>query len=91
MLILCYVDDCFCVSKSKKKILNLIKDLKENEKRKHVFDLDLEEDMAGFLGIPIEKTKDGKTKLLQTGLIDCILKVLNLEEANGKDTPAASK
>jgi hypothetical protein len=54
-----------------------------------LFELDLEEDVAGFLGVDITPDELTNTiELKQTGLIRRVLKVLNLEECNGAKTPA---
>jgi hypothetical protein len=47
--------------------------------------------VAGFLGILIEKQKDGSIELKQTGLIDRILKVMGLEDSCTKPTPTEAK
>ena len=46
--------------------------------------------MAGFLGVLINRSKDGKLEMLQLGLINRILSVLGLEGGNPKSTPAES-
>lgn len=57
------------------------------------FKLNVEEDYAGFLGIDIVKKDDGTIELLQTGLIDRILAVLDLdgERVATKATPALTE
>jgi hypothetical protein len=50
--------------------------------------LNIEDNVAGFLGILMSKQQDGPIELLQTGLIDRILKVMGLEELHKKSTPS---
>ena len=51
-------------------------------------ELEEENDVAGFLGVHINKKEDGSIELLQTGLIERIIRALNLEDRPGKSTPA---
>ena len=55
---------------------------------KNEFLLEKESDMAGFLGINIDRGIEGKVILTQTGLIDRILSVTNIKEFNHKYTSA---
>ena len=41
--------------------------------------LEQEDDVAGFLGVKMAKTDNGKIKLTQTGLIDCVIEALGLD------------
>ena len=41
--------------------------------------MNVEDDYAGFLGIDIKRQGDGTIELVQTGLIDRILKALSLD------------
>ena len=52
--------------------------------------LEQEDDAAGFLGVCLTKTKGGHIKMKQTGLIDCIIKTLGLDNhlSTSKWTPA---
>ena len=59
-----------------------------NKKREDRLELNIEDDVAGFLGIKMRKHDDGSIELLQTGLVDHILWVMGLEEAAAKTTPA---
>jgi hypothetical protein len=52
------------------------------------FDLTQEDDAAGFLGIDLKKLEDGSIQLRQDGLVDRVLAVLQLSEANSVGTPA---
>ena len=52
-------------------------------------EIEPEQDMAGFLGVLIDKNNEkGTYTLTQTGLIERIVTNLNLEGANHKQTPA---
>jgi hypothetical protein len=51
-------------------------------------ELEVEEDVAGFLGVHIDRRKDGSIHLTQTGLIDRLLKALNIGDLPAKRTPA---
>jgi hypothetical protein len=79
-----YVDDCIFAGKSMQAIDGEITTLKKT------FDLDKEDDMAGFLGVSIETDKHGAKTLTQTGLIDRILLLTNLADSTGKDAPATN-
>jgi hypothetical protein len=85
VICLCYVDDCLFFSRSVDKIDKVIKDLKRS------FSLSEENSVAGFLGILIEKQSDGSIELKQTGLIDRILRVMDLDRSLDKHTPALPK
>jgi hypothetical protein len=67
----------------------VIKSLQRPEPTK--FDLTIEDDVAGFLGILMHKREDGSIELQQTGLIDRILKVMGLTDARERSTPADVK
>ena len=60
---LTYVDDCLFFAKSADVINNLIEDL-----RKQGATLNLEDDVAGFLGVDIARKDDGTIEMTQTGL-----------------------
>ena len=80
---LVYVDDCLFFGRDRSVLDKAIADLKDAE-----MDLNIEDDVAGFLGVLLRKNEDGTVTLTQTGLIDRILAVLSLEAANGTQTPA---
>ena len=80
---LVYVDDCLFFGRSRNVLDKAIADLKDAE-----MDLNIEDDVAGFLGVLLHKNEDGTVTLTQTGLIDRILSVLGLVSANGTKTPA---
>ena len=80
---LVYVDDCLFFGRDKSMLNKAIDDLKDAE-----MDLNIEDDVAGFLGVLVRKNEDGSVSLTQTGLIDRVLTVLGLTSANGTQTPA---
>jgi histone deacetylase 1/2 len=56
------------------------------------FDLNIEDDVAGFLGILMNRSSDGsQIELTQTGLIDRVLKIMGLDDSHEKSTPAEVK
>jgi hypothetical protein len=89
VICLVYMDDCLFYSVNENYIDDLLESLKHNEPTK--FDLSVEDDVAGFLGILIEKQDDGSIELKQTGLINHILKVMGLEDAKPKKIPIIQK
>jgi len=67
VICLCYVDDCLWYSKLEKAIRNIIADLKKPHKQSHLtMKLEAESDATRFLGIDIQKHRNGTIKLLQT-------------------------
>ena len=54
----------------------------------HAFDLEYEDDLAGYLGVEIRRTDDGAMHLTQTHLTRRIIAALGLEDANPVATPA---
>ena len=82
-----YTDDSILAGPSEKEIDQIIKDL-----RKAKLDLTIEGDLQDFLGVNIEKKKDGTTHLTQPHLIAQILKDLRLnnDRVTTKTTPASS-
>lgn len=83
VLVVVYTDDCIFCGATKTVIRKEIAALKAQD-----FDLDEEEDMAGFLGVQTTTNKNGTKTFTQVGLIDRILQVTQLQNVNGKDTPA---
>jgi hypothetical protein len=93
VLVVSYVDDCLWYSRDEKDIDDAIERMKQCG-----MDLQVEDDVAGFLGVHIERfdaldengTKTSYIKLLQSGLIDRIIAALNLEPSNsqGCQSPA---
>jgi hypothetical protein len=87
---LTYVDDCLFFAREERDIDSVIDDLQNNEKFQR-FQLKYEEEVAGFLGILIQRKEDGSIELLQEGLIDRILVTLGLQDCRTSATPAESK
>jgi hypothetical protein len=83
------VDDCLFFSKDEKAIDNVIERMKQPIPTS--FLLNVENDVAGFLGILIVKNNNGTIELKQEGLIDRILAVMGLEQSRVAATPAAEK
>ena len=88
LIAITYVDDCIFFARNDKVINSFIESLRkappEKSKVWDNFILNKEDDYAGFLGIDISNSKHvpGKIELLQVGLIDRILQVLNLDKEN---------
>ena len=80
IIVLFWVDDCIFYSNTDSAIDKLINDLKEE------FLLDKEEDTAGLLGLQIDRIKPGTFILTQTGLIERMLVLMELEDFNPKLT-----
>lgn len=90
VVLLCYVDDCLLFSPTASNIDTVVDEMKQLKQKhwKRKFDLEYEEDVAGFLGISVNYKEDGSIELLQTGLIDRILGHLGLFDGTPKSTPA---
>ena len=69
-----YVDDTLFFSSSQ---------LHTNQTLEHLrsegVELNVEDDVAGFLGVHMNRQLDGSTEMTQTGLIEFIIKALGLE------------
>ena len=78
-----FVDNCIFGGRDVKSIRAQIKKLRDQK-----FELDEEDNLAGFLGVDIETLPDKTKRLTQTGLVDRVLASMGLTECNGKDTPA---
>jgi hypothetical protein len=86
MCVLC-TDNSVLAGPDKAKTNQIIKEM-----QKAKLNITVEGDLEDFLGINIDRRKDGTTNLTQPHLIDQILKDLHLEDENvtTKDTPASS-
>ena len=91
VICLVYVDDCLFFAKDGKKIDRVIERMKDEKEGHRGFDLNVEDDFAGFLGILINRKDDGTIELTQTGLINKILKIMGLENSREWSTPADIK
>jgi len=85
VICLVYVDDTLLYARNMKDIDDVIKALTED----HKMTLEIEDDVAGFLGVHIERNKEtGEVTLTQKGLIDRIIEALQIEDLPPVDTPA---
>ena len=91
VICLTYVDDCLYFARTEQAIDKAINLLQTDVKDSPAFDLKIEDDVAGYLGILMKKKDDGTIELLQTGLIDRILKIMGLEDARALSTPATKE
>ena len=73
------VDDCPFFSCSEGAIDRLLKSISD-DKAPDKLSLDVESDVASFLGILLNKQDDGSIELKQTGLIEHILQVMSMED-----------
>jgi hypothetical protein len=80
---LVYVDDTLFFAENEEDITEAIEALIASG-----MELEVEEDVAGFLGVHIDRRKDGSIYLTQTGLIDRFLQCLNIGDLPAKRTPA---
>ena len=83
VIILVYVDDCLLYAPNADSIDKAIEKI-----RSKGMDVHFEDDVAGFLGVHINRRDDGTIELTQTGLIDRIIDALGLDGATPKKTPA---
>jgi hypothetical protein len=77
-----HVDDTLIYSPKESYLLKSIEALK-----KESIDLELESDVAGFLGVLIIKKPDGTIHVIQSGVFQIILTALNMVDYNTKETP----
>ena len=93
----CYCDDGIFFAKNEKAIDEAVKSLQtplldpdtgEELPDGHAFNLEYENDLAGYLGVEIRKTDDGAMHLSQYHLTKRIIAALGLEDANPVATPA---
>jgi hypothetical protein len=70
---LVYVDDTLFFAKEMSDIDDLLGELQKT------MDIEVEDEVAGFLGVHIDKKEDGTLVLTQKGLIDQIITALNIE------------
>lgn len=82
-----YTDDSILAGPDEAEIDQIIKEMKQVK-----LDITVEGGLEDFLGINIDRRKDGTINLTQPHLIDQILKDLRLDDDNvtTKDTPASS-
>jgi hypothetical protein len=87
VMYLLYTDDSILAGPDRKEIDKVIADLKKAK-----LNITVEGDIQDFLGVNIERKKDGKVILTQPHLIDAILQDMKMEKPNvkTKSTPAKS-
>ena len=83
VICLVYVDDTLLYAQNMEDIDACIADL-----RKADMALEVEDDVAGFLGVHIDRKDDGSILMTQMGLTDRIIKALNIGDLPMKKTPA---
>ena len=93
VICIAYVDDCIFFEREPGQIDKVVKAL-QDENNPNRLDLHVEEDAAGFLGIELKKHTEGDLQgcieLLQTGLIDKVIRATGLQDASTKDRPATA-
>jgi hypothetical protein len=80
---LVYVDDTLLFAENMQDIDDIIAALEAAG-----MELEVEDDVAGFLGVHIDRRDDGTIHLTQKGLIDRIIQALNIGDLPSKRTPA---
>ena len=83
VIVLVYVDDCLFFAKDQKDVDDAVSNLQK------LIKLEVEDDVAGFLGVHIEQNPDnGEITLTQKGLIQKIIDSLDIADLPPVDTPA---
>ena len=88
MVCVSHVDDCLCWFKDDKTFNKLIKTFKDDGDEFN-WEMTVEQDVTAFLGIQILQKKDGRYKLIQTGLINKVLNTTGMEDCNSKPAPCS--
>ena len=83
VICLVYVDDCLLFAPDTKDIDDMFVKLRASG-----LDFNVEDDVAGFLGVLMKTHDDGSVELTQVGLIERVLTTLGLMAGRPKDTPA---
>jgi hypothetical protein len=83
IILLAYVDDVLLFGKNKNVLEEALKDIQKTK-----LDFTEEKDVFAFLGVEVKTLENSKIMLLQKGLIDKIIRTVNLGDANLKHTPA---
>ena len=85
VICLVYVDDTLLYARNMKDIDDVI----ERLTKEHRMTLEVEDDVAGFLGVHINKNREtGEVTLTQRGLIDRIIEAMHIEDLPAVATPA---
>ena len=82
-----HTDDSILAGPNKKEMDQVIQDIKDAK-----LDITVEGDIQDFLGVNMDRRKDGSIAFTQPHLIDKVPKTMNMDQPNPKpkDTPAAS-
>ena len=83
VICLVYVDDTLLYAEDMRDIDEAIKAIEASGMH-----LEVEDDVAGFLGVLIDRKQDGTIHMTQVGLTDRIIKALNIGDLPIKRTPA---
>ena len=86
MILVTYVDDCGLGAKEAHSI-----DWFVNELRHRGFELEIEGDFTAFLGVAIERLKDGRIHMHQRGLIKKIIAAAKMDDCNPNHIPASTQ
>lgn len=87
VICLVYVDDTLFYSPKEEYIQEVIEKLRMNE-----MELEVEDSVAGFLGVHLERCDDqGRIKLTQVGLTKRIVEALQIGHLPPKDTPTTTE
>ena len=88
MIYVLYTDDSILAGPDKNELKATVRQMQEVAK----LDLTVDGDLSDFLGVNIDRRKDGTIKLSQTKLIDQVIKDMRLdgESVTTKNTPMAS-
>ena len=86
VICLVYVYDTLFFSPEEKFMDEVIKNLRETD-----LELQVEESVAGFLGVHINRIESGQIKFAQVGLVPRTLEALKISELSRKYTPATSE
>ena len=86
VICLVYIDETLFFSPNELDICVVLKKLRELN-----LDLNVEDDVAGFLGVLIKKLDGERIVPTQTGLIKRILEAVGIERGNSKSMPAESE
>ena len=84
VICLVYVDDTLFFSRQQSDIDKAVDDLRNASE----LEITVEDDVAGFLGVMINRFKDGRIELTQKGLIERIINALDLGNRKPKINPA---
>jgi len=83
VICLVYVDDTLFFARDQKDIDKVAEALKKLK-----MDFTIEDDVAGFLGVHIDRRPDGTIEMTQKGLIDRIIDALSIDHLGPRTTPA---